>query len=390
MRVLLHAQHLSGVGHHVRALELARALATAHEVFMLDGGAPVPRAPIAGRFVRVALPGLRRGPTGLEPLAGGSSLANVLARRTARAHDVAVRLAPDVVLVEHYPFSKWELEGEVLALLDGARPHALAVASVRDIPRQTRHEAVAPAAYRARVAATLAARFDVLLVHGDARVTRLADHFADADALPIPVFETGYVVEPPPPRVGAPEALLPRGGRYAVASAGGDGELAFLAACVDAWRRRPRDPRGDDRPLLVFAGVGATDADLESLRRRAGDAPVIVSPFREDFVGALAGADLSISRAGYNTCAALLATRRRAVLVPDPRMSDQLERARRFEALALAVVVARDELDAGALDGAIEAALGREAPRHDVALDGANEARRVIEACRRAGPRSRA
>ena len=38
MKVLIYAQHLSGVGHRVRALELARALAERHEVALVDGG----------------------------------------------------------------------------------------------------------------------------------------------------------------------------------------------------------------------------------------------------------------------------------------------------------------------------------------------------------------
>ncbi len=392
MRIVVHAQHLSGVGHHVRAVALARALATAHDVVLVDGGAPVPLAPLPPRVARAAVPGLRRGPAGLAPLDGDGPVAPVLAERVARLRALAADVAPDVVLVEHFPFSKWELRDEVLALLAAARaarPTGLAVASVRDLPLQTRHERVAPDAWRAAVAADLDRHFDGVLVHGDPRLGRLADVVPGADAWPVPVEATGFVVETPPSVSPSADVVAP-GTRFAVASAGGAGGAAFQRACVEAWRQGSAAGAFGGRTLVVFTGLAASEGDREALRAAAGDAPVVVVPFRADFVACLAHADLSVSRAGYNTCAALLATRRRAVLVPDPAMSDQAERARRFAARGVATVVEPARADAATLAAAFVAALARPPPTHDLDLDGAAASGRVIERWVRAGPRTRA
>src|SRR4030095_7923839 len=96
-------------------------------------------------------------------------------------------------------------------------------------------------------------------------------------------------------------------------------------------------------------------------------------PFTSDFLGWVERADLSISRAGYNTCTNLLETRTRALLLPDPRMSDQRLRAQRFAEHGLAEVVHEEEPSVELLAEAIEAALRREPPRHAFDLDGAQQ-----------------
>lgn len=45
MRVLCHAQNFKGIGHFVRMHAIARGLAEAHEVYLVDGGRAVPHHP---------------------------------------------------------------------------------------------------------------------------------------------------------------------------------------------------------------------------------------------------------------------------------------------------------------------------------------------------------
>ena len=58
VRVLCHAQHFKGIGHFVRMHAIARGMSEAHEVYLVDGGRPVPRRP--GPIELIPLPRLVR------------------------------------------------------------------------------------------------------------------------------------------------------------------------------------------------------------------------------------------------------------------------------------------------------------------------------------------
>jgi predicted glycosyltransferase len=377
-RVLVYAQHLSGVGHHVRIREIARALAREHRVFFVQGGRPVPRPDDGGAFELVALPAIQRGPEGIEPLERGGSLEAVLASRSAQLKRAAAEIAPDVLVVEHYPFSKWELETEIDGLIDAARaanPRLELVCSARDILKQTRFEHLPDDAYRRRVVGRLNDRFDTLLVHSDPSFTRLEEHFAGAGELTLRVAHTGFVSEKPGAAGGDARARADRPGagqgRVVVSTGGGAGSAALVERVVEAWGRLVSRGADGGRLLLVFAGLFWSGDEVARLRERAAAGRCRVLPFSGDFLRQVEQADLSISRAGYNTCTNLLETRRRALLLPDPRMSDQHFRAQRFAEHGLAEVVYEKEPSAELLAEAIEAALRREPPRHAFDLGGA-------------------
>ena len=249
MHVLIHAQHLSGVGHLVRGLELARALLhDGHAVTFVEGGRAVPRRPLTGALTRCAVPVLRRrdGVLGAGHGDGvaGATLEDVLAERRRRLVACARATAPDVLLLEHYPFSKWELEDEFLALIAAVRavrPDARVVCSVREVCAQTPHEKVSPDDWRERVNARLAAHFDGVLVHGDPRFTDVADHFLPVERVAVDVVTTGFVCEPLPTADDGPGGAPATDGAVDVLSSGGGaGEVPFLGAAVAAWRRDQR------------------------------------------------------------------------------------------------------------------------------------------------------
>ncbi|MBX3024932.1 hypothetical protein KF840_08470 [bacterium] len=128
------------------------------------------------------------------------------------------------------------------------------------------------------------------------------------------------------------------------------------------------------------ARVGDGRHQAPAAGRAGQDGRVRVRPFGPEFEAVLAAATLSISRAGYNTCAALLRARTRAVLAPDPIMSEQTFRARRCADLGLAHVVEGDAPSREMLVAAMRAAIDGPPPRHDFALDGAIESETRIAA----------
>jgi predicted glycosyltransferase len=376
VRILCHAQHLSGVGHFVRMHAIASGLAAAHEVHLLDGGRPVPRA-VEGGARRIVLPRLEHRDGRLTGEDGGPAGA-VLDERARTLAAAVERIRPDVVLVDHYPFSKWELEREIAAAVETARrvrPGARVLCSLRDVVRRTRFEAVPEARFEASVIERLRAHFDGILVHADPSFTRIEQHFGRAAELPVPVHYTGFVTDE---GVGAQEE--PGSGVAVLSCGGGARSLPFLLAAIEAFRRFVAGGAACGVELQVFPGLSPPAAEAEALRAAAGRGPVRLRAFAPDFARWLAASELSISRAGYNTTVQLLAVRVRAVVAPDPEMSDQAWRARRLSELGLATAVAGRPDDADALAAALEDAWRRPPPPpHAFALDGVARTRALLE-----------
>jgi predicted glycosyltransferase len=365
-RALFYSQHLVGVGHYYRVRELARALVADFEVRLIDGGRRIPDAPLPDGIGLVMLPPLFRRPEQNElATTDGTPLAEALERRLARVAETVRDFAPDLFIVEYFPFQRWELATEILAAIDCARagnPRVVVCCGVRDVPRAPEEALADP------IIATLNSRFDYVLVHGDEQVTRLQDHFPRLSEVRTPIVYTGYVSRELP----ASEAR----GRHVVASVGGgvDG-FELLAAAARAWRELVGGGRVEDRQLVMFTGPFMPAEERAALERLCADARVVVRTFSDDFLACLATAELSISRAGYNTCASVLEARVPAVLVPSRLVGDQAFRARRLADMQLVEMVESTDL-ARSLPDAILRCLRRGRARHAISLDGAAFTRR--------------
>lgn len=229
--------------------------------------------------------------------------------------------------------------------------------------------------YYEEVCPTLNAYFDAVLVHGDPKVTRLEDHFPWVEDLVVPVVYTGFVCERLVDRT--PPSETPD--RYVLVSAGGGAEgYAIAAPCIEAWKRLHDEEAVGDRVMVIFAGAFIDDAHFEALQELCGDGPFYLERFTSGFLRWMHGAELSVSRAGYNTCMNLLETRTRAILVPSVAMDDQEYRAQRLRALDLADVVHPDRLSVGRMAEAISSRLSVPETEHNLALDGAEEMRRFV------------
>ena len=90
-------------------------------------------------------------------------------------------------------------------------------------------------------------------------------------------------------------------------------------------------------------------------------------------------ADLSISRAGYNTCRNVLETGATAILIPSIAMDDQVFRATRLSDLNLAHTIHPDHLSSSTLSRAIQNSLSTSTPHHLLNLEGARHTKAYIE-----------
>ena len=408
--VAFYSLHLVGVGHHFRNRQIVNALAKTCDVFFLDGGRPIPEADLDERVTCIPLPPLRTGPQGIEPVDTEQDLQTVMHERQVRLSEAMEQICPDVFCVEFFPFSRWSLKSEILntiARLNQVNPGAKVFCSLRDIPTRAKSNVLQPTVtpvqrrdgdamrfysvpfgglhheylafnrwYYEEVVPVLNQYFDAVLVHGDPKLSRLEDHFPWVTDIGIPVVYTGFVSE----KLG--NASRPDGApdRYVLVSAGGGAEgLALVAPCIEAWKQLEKDDAHDGREMVIFAGAFINEGHFDALHALCGDGPFRIERFTSNFLAWMKHADLSISRAGYNTCMNVLEARVPSILVPSIAMDDQEFRAQQLMGLGIAQVIHPDQLSMSKMTKAIAEMLESSVPEHHLSLDGAEQTRKFID-----------
>ncbi len=370
--VLIAVTHLLGSGHLVRAANLARALAQGgFAVTLASGGMPL-RAMEGEPFAFVQLPVVRTEGTDFRTLldeAGEPIEPERKAARIAMLEELAARLRPDVVIVEHFPFGRRQLAEEFLALIvavKAARPEALVLSSVRDVLVTPRPDRIAEAEGR------IAGLFDAVLVHGDAGFLPLDRSWPVGEGLAGKLRYTGYLADNR--RVGTAQE-----NDEVIVSGGGSAAALPLFACAVAAARLDRS----GRRWRLLAGRGIADTDLALL---AAEAPekVVIERARPDFPALLAGCAVSISQAGYNTVLDLVAGGRPAIVVPFDA-GNETEQTVRAEAMERAGLARCFRLsgdfvgDAVALADAVGEAMGVQPPVLPIDRDGAARSAAIVK-----------
>ena len=408
--VAFYSQHLIGVGHHFRNRQIVNELVKTCNVFFIDGGRPIPEADLDERVVRIFLPPLRSGAQGIESVDTERDLQSVMHERQIRLSEAMEQIRPDVFCVEFFPFSRWSLKSEILntiVKLNEINPGAKVLCSLRDIPTRAKSNVLQPAVtpvqrrdgdamrfysvpfggihheylafnrrYYEEVVPVLNQYFDAVLVHGDYQLSRLEDHFPWVGDIGIPVVYTGFVSEKLE-NASRPDRAP---NRYVLVSSGGGAEgLALVAPCIEAWKQLERDDAHDGREMVIFAGAFIDEKHFEALCALCGDGPFRIERFTSNFLAWMKHADLSISRAGYNTCMNVLETQVPSILVPSIAMDDQEFRAQQLMGLGIAGVIHPDQLGAGKMTKAIAKMLESSVPEHHLSLDGAEQTRKFIE-----------
>ena len=380
MKIAAYCQHVLGMGHLRRTLEILTALA-GHTRLLVVGGPQTPVAVPAGVAV-VRLPELSMD-AGFGALTlSGESLEHVRQERRKILWDTLDAVRPDVFFVELYPFGRKAFEFELVpaltAIREGLFGPCRVVCGVRDILVEKKDQA----AYEARVLDRLARFFDAVLVHADPALFPLAATFARAAEIPVPVHHTGYVAAAPGPT--RPSGVVRRelgvecGRELVVASAGG-GKVGseVLLAVLTACRERPRLCRA---AIRVSTGPFCADAAHAAIEAAAAALPdARVYRFADAFVDILAAADLSVSLGGYNTVMELLAAGCRGLVAPFDQNREQRLRAERLQALGLLGVLDPPDLEPGRLAGRLLAALDGPSPNATVNLDGARNTASFLE-----------
>lgn len=373
VKILIYCQHVLGVGHFFRTLEIARAMKD-FDVILVTGGDEV-QALLPNHVRRVALPGLMMDPAFstlhcVDPL---QDLEAVKLERKNILLDLVNTERPDVFIVELFPFGRRAFEFELIPVLSLIRAHqginCKVVCSLRDILVEKKN----PVKYETRVIEALHAWFDAVLIHSDPRLIKLDASFPGICRIKIPLVYTGFVTPlPDPEKVSRirQEYGLGQGRRLITASVGGGNVGAtLLKAVVQAYRGVLS---GENLILKAYTGPYMTQEDKDDLRSFENDR-IRIQEFTPDFVSLLGASDLSVSMAGYNTCMNIVAAGVPALVRPFDQNREQRERAVKLAEFAPITLLEDPDLDPSVLARKMEAALNMQPgpPGPKLNLDGA-------------------
>jgi len=349
--VLIYVQHLLGVGHLQRALQLSGALLQhGYQVDLVSGGLPT-RLKLPANLRLHQLPPLYCADGSFSRLldANGDEIDDDWRERRKRLLlDIFTSSGAQVLITETFPFGRRMLRFELLPLLEASRQSAeckLVIASIRDI--------LQPRSKPGRNLETcdlIDAYYDHVLIHGDDNIARLEDSFAMANSITDKLFYSGYICAQKPTA-----AAVNAGQDEVLVSAGGS--TTGLQILHTALAAKPLSVFKDSHWRLLVSPAIST-ADFNQLQGLADDG-VSVERNRADFSELIKRARLSISQAGYNTMTDLLNCDTPAVVVPYAE-ADEIEqtlRAQTLEARGRLVALSQSELDAESLAQAMARSL---------------------------------
>ncbi len=328
MRIMFYCQHVLGVGHFFRSMEIARALER-HQVLFIEGGEPLADFTPPPHVKRVFLPPLMMDGQFTRVHSCGADLEAVKYRRTELLDQSLRNFAPDVLVIELFPFGRKYFTFELMPLLQRIRQENLptkVVCSLRDILVEKKDQA----RFEEHVIRTLNACFDLLLIHSDPHVIPLDETFSRVKDIAIPLEYTGFVTRRPG------QTLTPQTGLILISGGGSPVGRDLLACAIGAAQTLP-DPH---LRVRAFASPFLPRQDLACLERLAArDERSVILPFSSQFLDELAAAELSISMAGYNTCMDILSSGIKALVYPFPQNREQRIRAERLQQLGILTVL---------------------------------------------------
>jgi predicted glycosyltransferase len=352
-RILYYVQHLLGVGHVFRTMRIVSVLVKrGFHVDLIYGGEQLPNFDDCGARVHF-LPSLMSSKGDFSNLLAEDGQTATEEYKTHRRDKLLAILAksiPDIIVTEAFPFGRRQMHFELLPLMDAAKAlpaPPLVFSSVRDIlqegnkPKKDRQTLELVNRY-----------FDGVLVHGDPGLVRLEATYPFAGEIAERTFYTGIVT----PKIDGTVTDI----FDVVVSAGGGllgKELIFSAA-----QAKPASILKDAR-WCILTGPYLEPADHQKLSDIAGS-DIELKTFIPDLHRTLAAAQLSISLAGYNTVADIMAAGCRAVIAPqwNDKETEQLRRAELLSQRGLVEMIGHREKNAAALVAAIGRVLSRPAP----------------------------
>jgi predicted glycosyltransferase len=366
-KILFYCQYLTGMGHLVRSIEIARSLVKEFQVYFINGGPPIEGFTIPTELELINLPALWLEDGKFQIADGDKSVEEVKDVRKKQLIDICDRIQPDCLITEFFPFGRHKLFFELLPLLeyiDNNLPKTKIVCSLRDvIGRETLAE-------EADIICKLINKyFDLILYHSDPNFLTFEASFPRYQDLHCEIKYSGFVAQSPLENVMSfDNSLTKKDTKYPfiLVSVGG-GRLGYelLTSVIKASKiLEERIPHH----IQIFTGPFMPEelfAKLEEEALYRGN--VNLQRYTPQLLSYMERADLSISLTGYNTTMNILRTGVRAIVVPIGHYNqdmEQLVRTRKLEKLGVVEVINPTDLEPVYLSQRIIACLKKESGKN--------------------------
>lgn len=330
-KLLFYCQHILGMGHLVRSMEIIRGLMQDFQICFINGGQVIKEFPIPDGIEVINLPAIKTDSEfkQLQVVDTSLSLAEVQEFRKNKLLQVADDFQPDVLMIELFPFGRGKFSFELIPLLEKLRASdkpVKIVSSLRDIV-VTKTNRVK---YEEKVCRLMNQYFDMLLIHGDPNFVALDKSFSRVKDIQCETKYTGYVVQKPPvnPELTKEDREIIESEQPLILVSVGGGRFGHnLIDCVI----ESADMLGEkiSHNIQVFTGPFAPEDKLQAWQKRTEKKNNIsVSRYTRNLLSYMQKADLSISMSGYNTTLSIMTTGVRAMILPFTGNDDQEQRIR--------------------------------------------------------------
>jgi len=347
-KLLFYCQHILGMGHLVRSMEIVRGLMSDFQVCFINGGEIIKEFEIPDGIEVINLPAIKTDSEfkQLKPVDTSLSLAEVQEFRKNKLLQVADEFQPDVLIIELFPFGRGKFSFELIPFLeklqDSQKPVKI-VSSLRDIVvTKTNQEK-----YENKVCRLMNQYFDMLLIHGDSNFITLDESFSRVKDIQSQTKYTGYVVQNPslnPELTKEDIAIFESEQPLILVSVGGGRFGHELIDCVieSADILKQKIPH----KIQVFTGPFSQDEKVQAWQKLTENKQNInVSRYTRNLLSYMQKADLSISMSGYNTTLNVMTTGVRAMILPFKGNNDQEQRIRASKLDNLGVVKMLNDSD---------------------------------------------
>jgi predicted glycosyltransferase len=347
-KLLFYCQHILGMGHLVRSMEIVRGLMSDFQICFINGGQVIKEFQFPDGIEVVNLPAIKTDAEfkQLQAVDSSLSLAEVQELRKNKLLQIADVFQPDVLMIELFPFGRGKFSFELIPLLEklqASKKPVKIVSSLRDIVvTKTNQEK-----YEEKVCRLMNEYFDMLLIHGDSSFVPLDESFSRLKDIQCETKYTGYVVQEFKynPELSTEDREIIESDQPLILVSVGGGRFGHeLIDCVIA----SADILEHKLPhhIQIFVGPFAPEEKFQIWQKNTEHKKNIkVNRYTRNLLNYMQKADLSISMSGYNTTLNVMTTGVRAMILPFKGNDDQEQRIRASKLDQLGVVKMLDDSD---------------------------------------------